>query len=431
VRADSEQLQHWLIEQRITIAFAPTVVAERLLSLFWPKDGALRLLRFGGERFRGKRDNRHYPFKIYNEYGPTEDTVWTTVAEVVDVAASERNIGYPIANYQVYVLDSNRNRVPVGEVGELCIGGVGLVRGYLNRSELTAEKFVSDPFSESGGERLYRTGDLVRCLPDGSLTFLGRIDDQVKIRGYRIEPGEIEVILSQHPNVRECAVIAREDRVRQERLVAYVVTRGEINLDEKLIGVQVRGRQQAPGGNLGTLLAPRLCSFLSSRLPNYMVPSAFVFLDQLPLTPNGKIDRVALPEPKLSVGQFVGPQTSLQRKLSEIWRDVLDVESVGIHDNFLELGGDSFKAVRLANRLHEIVGDQASAALILQAPTIAELADEICFPTSYAQQSVWLLDQLRPRRWDYNIPLAFRIRGELDVRALERSFPAWYVGMRC
>jgi microcystin synthetase protein McyB len=178
VQADPERLQRWLIEQRIVIAFATTVVAERLLALSWREESAaLRVLRFGGEPSSGRQGHRYYPFYAFNEYGPTEDTGWTTVAAVVEASASEGNIGHPIVNHQVYVLDRNQNPVPEGEVGELYIGGVGLARGYLNRPELTAEKFIPSAFSESGAERLYRTGDLVRCLPDDSLAFLGHIDE--------------------------------------------------------------------------------------------------------------------------------------------------------------------------------------------------------------------------------------------------------------
>ena len=466
VRADAELLQRWLIEQGITIASTTTLIAERLLALAWSEqDAAVRVLRFGGERFRGSARDRHYPFRVYNEYGPTEDTVWTTVAEVTDQDGNESNIGRAIANHRVYVLDENQNPVPVGEAGELCIGGIGLARGYLNRPELTAEKFIINPFSNDKTERLYRTGDLVRYLPEGNLAFLGRIDDQLKIRGYRIEPGEIEVVLNQHPIVRECVVIARENARGDRRLLAYVVACRELETE----AANVPEWRPMLHDNLNQQLAPRLRSHLSDKLPNYMVPSGFVFLDQLPLTPNGKIDRRALPEPRLSANEFIEPQLALHCKLAKIWQDVLAVERIGLEDDFFELGGDSLTAVCLANRLREIAGDQASVALILRASTIAQLAEhlenavvrssspnanracdqdldlespknaryaigsiprlprafgveEIRFPTSLAQQSVWLLDQLGPRRWDYNIALAFHIRGDLNVDALQRSF---------
>jgi amino acid adenylation domain-containing protein len=865
VRADPEVLQRWLIEQRIAIAFVTTVIAERLLALSWPeKNIALRVLRFGGERFRGRPSNKEYPFKIYNEYGPTEDTVWTTIAEVVDESAREPGIGRPIGGHRVYVLDGNQNRVPLGVAGELHIAGVGLARGYLNRPELTAEKFIEIPLGENPKERLYRTGDLVRYLPDGNLEFLGRIDHQIKIRGFRIEPGEIETVLSQHPSVEESIVITREDTSGDKRLVAYVVARSELDIEcaESLADRQVAEWQQVlnehvysevadgltdptfniagwkssytregipeeemrewlkdtaervsglgaervleigcgtgmllfriapqcieyratdissvaldyvklqidafglagkvrleqrradnfegigagqydaviinsvtqffpnieyfkrvldqaaetvmPGGYIfvgdvrslalqelfqasvelhqadaalsisrlrqriatrilqskdllvdpaffcalkdalpritrvqilpkgsrtvneltqfrydvllhigprpdgiepqrwsdwqrenltlgavrewlmkerpaylaiervpnsrlakelellrilaepttescvvgdlrgkfeqkkgegiepedlyglakelgyraevswarqqiagvydvvfwcsrdsrdgifsfkepaydlsnwwkygsktlrGTLsrqLTSQLRSYLLGKLPDYMVPLAFVFLDKLPLTSNGKLDRRGLPEPEQRRELFVEPRTSLQRNLAKIWQNVLGVERVGLEDNFFDLGGHSLLAARLANRLRELVGDRVSVALILQAPTIAQLAqqleknnsrdgvptenrasghivdlespanedgaiggiprlarvegadeDEVVLASSFAQQSLWLIDQLRPQRWDYNIPFAFRIHGDLNIEALARSF---------
>ena len=863
VRADPEALQRWLIDQRIAIAFVTTVIAERLLALSWPKENiALRVLRFGGELFRGRPSNRDYPFKVYNEYGPTEDTVWTTIAEVVGESAGEPGIGRPIAGHRVYVLDRNQKPVPLGVAGELCIGGVGLARGYLNRPELTEEKFIEIPFGEDPKERIYRTGDLVRYLPDGNLEFFGRIDDQIKIRGFRIEPGEIETVLIQHPSVQESIVIAREDIPGEKRLVAYVVARTELEIEpaesipdrqvaewqqvldqhvyskvaddltdptfniagwkssytregipeaemrewlkntveriselgaERVLeigcgsgmllfriapqcieyratdissvaldyvkqhidgfglagkvrleqrqadnfegigagqydaviinsvtqffpnieylkrvldraaetvmsgghifvgdvrslalqelfqasvelhqadaalsvsrlrqriatrilhgndllvdpaffcalkdalprithaeilpkggrslneltqfrydvllhigprpyGVEpprwsdwqrenltlgvvrewlmkerpaylaiegvpnsrlarelellrilgdaatqscsvgdLRGklerqkregiepedlyglaeelgyraeiswaRQQKDGaydvvfwcsrdsrdaifsfkepahhvsnwwkygnkplhGNLSQQLAPQLRSYLLGKLPDYMVPSVFVFLDKLPLTSNGKLDRRALPEPEQQRQLFVEPRTPLQRNLAEIWQNVLGVERVGLEDNFFDLGGHSLLAARMANRLRELTRGRVSVTLILQAPTIAQLAEqlekinstdgapaenrasshiaglespkneddanrdiprlarvegagEVVLPSSFAQQSLWLIDQLRPHRWDYNVPFAFQIRGSLDVDALAHSF---------
>jgi acyl carrier protein len=378
VRVDRQLLQRWLIGQRISIAFTTTVIAEQLLGLPWPKaDVALRVLRFGGERFRGRPANRVYPFRIYNEYGPTEDTVWTTVAEVVDDDASAANIGQPIENHRVYVLDKNLNRVPRGEVGELCIGGVGLARGYLNQPELTAEKFISSPFSESGTERLYRTGDLVRCRPEGNIEFWGRVDNQFKIRGHRVEAGEIEVALTQHPSVCQCVVIARENRLGDMRIVAYVVAGREPDevVSESLVDRQIAEWKQALPSDLSRRLAPKLRSYLSNKLPDFMVPSGFVFLDRLPLTSNGKIDRCALPPPaRLSNNRFVELQTPLQRKLAEIWQKVLDVESVGETDDFFELGGDSLSATRIVLEIERVLGRRIPRATLLQAPTIEKLA---------------------------------------------------------
>jgi thioesterase domain-containing protein/acyl carrier protein len=375
VRVDPQLLQRWLIDQRISIAFATTVIAERLLALPWPEqDIALCVLRFGGERFRGRPGNRIYPFKIYNEYGPTEDTVWTTVAEVLDDSGNEANIGQPFANHRVYVLDSNQNPVPVGETGELCIAGIGLARGYLNRLELTEEKFIIKQFSDGATERLYRTGDLGRHLSNGDLEFLCRIDDQVKIRGFRVEPGEIEVVLNRQSDVQECVVIARENPLGDRQLIAYVVARR--NLDKEP-AESVTGRaatERLVEDRLIQELAPKLQSYLSNKLPDYMVPSAFVFLDRLPLTPNGKIDRRALLESRLPASPFVEPRTTLQRKLAKIWQDVLGVERVGLVDNFFELGGHSLSGVRTISEIERILGKRIPVATLFQASTVEKLA---------------------------------------------------------
>jgi amino acid adenylation domain-containing protein len=377
LRADPELLQRWLIANRITIAYATTVIAERLLTLPWPERRlALRFLLLGGERFRGKPRDRHYPFRIYNEYGPTEDTVWTTVAEVVDGDRSELTIGRPLANHQVYVLDGNQRPVPPGEPGELCIGGVGLARGYLNRPKLTAEKFIRNPFGSTTMDRLYRTGDLVRYLPEGDLEFLGRIDNQVKIRGYRVEPGEIEVVLARHSRVRESVVVARENPQGDRRLVAYVVPGTGLTTrpDASSTGQEPKAAGQPLHQKFDLELANELRSYLAAKVPSYMIPSAFVFLDRLPLTPNGKLDRRGLPEPSLSGNQFVEPQTELERKLAEIWRNVLAVERVGREDNFFELGGDSLLAGRFVMEVERVFRKRLPIATLVQTPTIEKLS---------------------------------------------------------
>ena len=239
-------------------------------------------------------------------------------------------IGRPIANTQIYILDKFLNPVPIGVPGELHIGGNGLARGYLNRPELTAEKFIANPFTDDALSRLYKTGDLARYLPDGNIEFLGRIDNQVKLRGYRIELGEIEGVLNQHVHVRASMVVMREDTPGDKRLVAYITADGELNLEE------VRSR-------------------LSAMLPDYMVPSAFVRLHSFPLNSNGKIDRVALPPPDQSrpeLGQrYVGPRTEIEATLCEIFGAVLRIDKVGIHDNFFELGGHSLLATQVMARI--------------------------------------------------------------------------------
>jgi acyl carrier protein len=246
--------------------------------------------------------------------------------------------------------------VPVGVYGELYIGGDGLARNYLQRPALTAETFVPNPFSVKPGSRLYRTGDLVRYLTDGSIEFLGRIDHQVKIRGFRIELGEIESVLGRHPKVSDTVVIAREDVRGDKRLVAYVVASHE-----------------------PTPTFSELRSFLKEKLPDYMIPSAFVFLDSLPLTPNGKVDRRALPKPEGSltgtIENFVPPRNPVEATLAQIWANLLRVEQVGVHDNFFELGGHSLLATRVVSRIQKEFDVDLKIAHFFEMPTVSELAE--------------------------------------------------------
>ncbi|HYP38793.1 MAG TPA: amino acid adenylation domain-containing protein, partial [Chloroflexia bacterium] len=309
--------------------------------------------------------------RLFNEYGPTEATVACSVYEVPATSTEQAGtgpvpIGRPIANTQLYVLDRHLQPVPVGVTGELYIGGAGLARGYLNRPNLTAERFVPNPFASgesaphsalrtphSGGERLYRTGDLARYLPDGNLEFLGRNDHQVKIRGFRVELGEIEAILNRHPAVRESVVVARGEVSGEKRLLAYFV----------------------PGGRAPSM--GELRRFLKKKLPDYMVPSAFVALDALPLTPNGKVDRRALPAPEQErsapARTFVQPGTPVERALADIWAQVLKVEQVGIHDDYFALGGDSILSIQIIARARQ-AGIKITTNQVFENPTIAALA---------------------------------------------------------
>jgi amino acid adenylation domain-containing protein/non-ribosomal peptide synthase protein (TIGR01720 family) len=291
---------------------------------------------------------------LFNEYGPTEGTVWSSVYDCRSRGLrSNVPIGGPIVNTQIYILDSYLQPVPIGVSGELYIGGPGLARGYLNRPELTAEKFIPDSFSNEPGARLYKTGDIARHLPDGNIEFLGRIDQQVKIRGYRVELGEIEVVLAEHPAVRENVVMAREDLPGERRLVSYLVA-------------------EPPAPSIGDLR-----SFLEKRLPKYMVPSVFVFLEALPLTPNGKVDRRALPVPdriRPDLDEdFIAPRTQAEELLAGIWSQVLRIEKVGIHDNFFELGGDSILSIQIIAKANQ-AGLHLVPKQLLQHQTIAELA---------------------------------------------------------
>jgi amino acid adenylation domain-containing protein len=359
IRLSPTQLREWLLSESITITFLPTVLAESILSLEWPEESALRMMLTGGEKIhRYPLDST--PLALVNNYGPTETTVVATSGVVSPTKARKQTdttpaIGRPIANTRTYLLDQNLEPVPVGLPGELHIGGDGLARGYLNRPELTAEKFVPDPFSGEPGARLYRTGDLARYLPDGNIEFVGRLDHQVKIRGFRVEPGEVEAVLAQHPAVRETVMVAHENGDGDKRLVAYLTAVG------------------ASAPSVGELRG-----YLKEKLPEYMVPSAVIVLKELPLTSNGKVDRKALPMPDRKQPEpdrtFVPPRSTVEQTVAGIWEEVLGVARVGIHDDFFELGGHSLLATQVISRLREALQVELSLLSLFDAPTIAELA---------------------------------------------------------
>ncbi|MER7773350.1 amino acid adenylation domain-containing protein, partial [Kitasatospora sp. NPDC096140] len=353
---------------------------------------------------------------VANMYGPTETTVWSTVWDVVGEAAGSPRIGRPIANTRVYVLDGGLRPVPAGVPGELYIAGEGVVRGYWRRPELTAGRFVADPFG-SAGSRMYRTGDLVRWTRGGELEYLSRVDDQVKLRGFRIELGEIESVLAAHGHVAQAAVLVREDRPGDKRLVAYVVPSGE-----------------------GRPVAADLRALAAGRLPEYMVPSAFVVLDAFPLTPNGKLDRRALPAPEYgadSVGR--APRSPREEILCGLFAETLGVESVSIDDDFFQLGGHSLLATRLVSRIRSVLDVELAVRQVFEASTVAELATAIDesavgrlplqavverpdrLPLSLAQQRLWFLHQFEGPSATYNVPVALRLSGSLDVEALRRG----------
>ena len=296
--------------------------------------------------------------QLINAYGPTETTVTATICQIDSATKIDKNvpIGKPIDNTKIYILDSNLQPVPIGVAGELHIGGDGLARGYLNRPELTTEKFIPNPFGEG---KLYKTGDLCRYLPDGNIEYIGRIDHQVKIRGFRIELGEIEAQLSNHPEIRESVVIAREDEPGNKRLVAYVVS--DV-IPEQSVSQTLR-------------------EYLKKQLPDYMIPSAFVFLEKLPLTPNGKIDRKSLPAPdwsqRTTSDEFVPPQSEIEITLAHIWQEVLRIEQVGINENFFELGGHSLLATQVISRIRAEFSLEIPLRLLFEQPTIATLAESI------------------------------------------------------
>jgi amino acid adenylation domain-containing protein len=357
---DSRYLAEMIGNQRLSIFHCvPSLLRLLLEEPALAGAGALRAVMCGGEALPPQvvmRFQRRSGAKLYNVYGPTEAIIDSTYWLCEGVGAhSTIPIGRPIANARIYILDEALRPLPPGVPGELYIGGVSLARGYLNRPELTAEKFVPNPFGEEPGARLYKTGDLARYLPDGNIEFLGRADHQVKIRGFRIEPGEIEAALDQHPAVREAVVLAREDTPGEKRLVAYVVA------------------EQGP-----VPTTAELRSFLKDKLPEHMVPALFVVLDALPLMPNGKVDRRALPMPDRARPElekaFVAPRDDLELQLAQIWEEVLGVRPVGVRDNFFELGGHSLLAVRLFAIIEKRLGRKLPLTTVFQGATVEHLA---------------------------------------------------------
>ena len=360
--------------------------------------------------------------RFFNAYGPTESTVCATVAECT-FGETQPTIGRAIANIQIYILDHNLQPVPIGVPGELYIGGDGLARGYLNRPELTKEKFISNPFKKTEGSRLYKTGDLARYLPDGNIEFLGRVDNQVKIRGFRIELDEIEKLLIQHPDVKQAAVIAREDIPGDKRLLAYVVL------------------NQKPEAIVTTLK-----NLLQENLPQYMIPGVFVVLDSLPLTPNGKVDRQNLPvcdrtRPDLEES-FVAPRNPIEEKLAAIWADLLGFEQIGVNDNFFNLGGHSLIVAQILSRVRDSFQVELSFANIFANPTVAGLASVIqqhelleqklqspaiqrisragMLPVSFAQERVYFIQEVAPENTAYQAQATLRFQGHLDVIVLKK-----------
>ncbi|MDB6375062.1 amino acid adenylation domain-containing protein, partial [Photorhabdus bodei] len=357
---------------------------------------------------------------LFNDYGPTEITVCTTAWHCPpDYTGELIPMGRPTANMRVYLLDRYSQPVPLGAVGELYIGGVGVTRGYFNRPDLTAECFLIDPFSDRPGARMYRTGDLARYLPDGNLVFVGRNDHQIKIRGFRIEPGEIEARLKEHPAVRGALVLAL-DNGQHKRLVAYVVAESSERL------------------------ANNLRTHLSTVLPDYMVPAAFVRLDAFPLTPNGKLDRKVLPVPgeeAFAHQIYEAPQGEIEIALAAIWHELLGIEQVSRHDNFFALGGHSLLAVRMMNRIATL-GVELPLSTLFESPSLIAFAEAMCaqlnkqgsilpaimpisregeLPLSFAQQRLWFLSQFEGVSETYHIPMALRLCGQLDIIAWQRA----------
>jgi len=357
--SDPQLLRDWLVAQRITIAFIPTPLAEHLLTLPWPPETALRTMLTGA-------DTLHVyppvglPFLLVNNYGPTECTVVATSGPVHSNASTDQlpPIGSAIANTEVYILDESGNQVPIGTAGELHIGGIGVARGYRNRPQLTAQRFIPNRFNEKVSERLFRTGDRASFLPDGRIAFLGRIDEQVKVRGFRVEPNEVTATLNVHPCIQQSVVVAREVGPSDARLIGYLVLAPESHL---------------------TLSALR--AFLQARLPDYMVPAIFVRLEKLPLTPNGKVDRMSLPAPDesntLREDAYAAPRTEMEKTVAGILERLLKLEHVDVEENFFSLGGHSLLGAQLIARLRDTFGIEMPLRVVFEAPTVAELSAEI------------------------------------------------------
>ncbi len=411
VARDGRELAALMRRSGATVMQATPSTWRLLLESGWEGNPHLKIL-CGGEAWPAQLAEQLLPkcASLWNMYGPTETTIWSAVSAVGE--GKPILIGRPIANTQFYVVDSHLQPVPVGVPGELLIGGEGLARGYLNRPELTAEKFIADPFSTHVESRLYRTGDLVRYLPDGTLEFLGRMDQQVKIRGFRIELGEIESVLRTHSGVREAVVVVREEREKQ--LVAYVVGTGE-----------------------SASTSAELRDYLKQKLPDYMVPAAWVTLPALPLTPNGKVDRKALPlpdqrRPELA-SRYVAPRTPAENKLAAIWSKVLGVQQVGVNDNFFELGGDSILSIQVVSRVQR-EGLKLTLKQMFAHQTVAELAAlaDVVDDTQSMQKTLdgdvpllpiqhWFFEQKLDEAHYYNQAFLFDVAERIDRLSLERA----------
>ncbi|MES2733434.1 MAG: non-ribosomal peptide synthase/polyketide synthase [Bacteroidota bacterium] len=396
----------YVLQEQLTVS-APTV--------------SVRYVIFGGEALnpmRLKPWKEAYPAcRLINMYGITETTVHVTFQEIglAQLTSASSVIGKTIPTLGLYILDAQLNLSPIGVPGELHVAGAGLARGYLNREELTKERFIQNPFSDTGDSRLYKTGDLARWLPDGNIEYLGRIDDQVKIRGYRIELGEIENALQESAQVKQAVVVALKDPAGTHRLVVYLVPQGSFDREA-------------------------LLEELKNKLPDYMVPSVLVALEKMPLTSNGKVDRKALPDPgAVATNTYVAPRNPIEQTLTDIWQELLKVEQIGIYDNFFDLGGHSLLSMRLVAAVRKRMQVEISIKQLFLHATIEQLAQYIqsqakgslvptlqvgirpaLIPLSFSQERVWFIDQLEGSV-PYHMPLALRLKGKLDTAALEKT----------
>uniref|UniRef100_UPI0032163CAE amino acid adenylation domain-containing protein n=1 Tax=Clostridium sp. TaxID=1506 RepID=UPI0032163CAE len=427
IRRDGEKLFKYYEEKGIEIADGTPMNLKMMINsnLFKKNKLAIEHYIIGGEKLKLSvvKDFYRYIKKndgpcISNVYGPTECCVDSSVflidAKTIN-GLTDIPIGKPMVNYKLYIVNNYNQEMPIGIPGELCISGDGLARGYLNKLELTAEKFVDNPFES--GTKMYKTGDLARWLPDGNIEFLGRIDNQVKIRGFRIELGEIENSLMQNESVKETVVVAKENKDGEKYICAYVVT--EKALEEL-----------------------NLKSYLKETLPEYMVPSYFVRLEKMPITTNGKLDRRALPEPNLdtALSEYEAPRNEVEETLSKIWSEVLCVDKVGINDNFFDIGGHSLKATMLMSKIHKELNKEVPLKELFKSPTIKELSKYIAsaeenlysniekvgekeyYEASSAQKRMYMLQQFDKNSIAYNMPAVFELEGKVDKNKIEETF---------
>lgn len=417
IRRSPVDLRDWLCASGITLAFAPTPLAEGLLRLDWPVDCALRCLMTGGDELR-VRPQPDFPARLVNGYGPTENTVISTRTYVTS-GDGWPSIGSPIDGVEVYVLQESLEPAPDGQTGELYLAGAGLARGYLGRPGLTAERFLPNPFADNGA-RMYRTGDVVRRLPSGELQFIGRSDDQVKILGNRVELGEVAASLLSHPDLADVAVLPSHTR---DHLIAYIVPKDP---------GKVPGNQD-------------LRNFLVDKLPEYMIPARSTVLSRLPVSMNGKVDREQLLQldRSNSVVPFIAPSNSTERMVAEVWEHFFAFGPIGQQHNFFELGGHSLLAVAIAATLEERLGRPVSSSLVLRHPTVASAAEELAAaagqavqsvvgdvtgaqfdgrrPVSVQQEQLYFLEQLVPEGRAYQAQTLLHVHGELDVSAFRTA----------
>ncbi len=412
VATDTSEYLKVLQEQKVTVLNQTPSAFYRLIEEDEKSDKAdlcIRYVIFGGEALKPGMLKGFYQkysiTKLINMYGITETTIHVTYREITeeDINLNISNIGKAIPTLTTYIMNKNKKILPIGVPGELCVGGYGVGRGYLKRPELTAEKFVDNPFEQ--GEKLYRSGDLVKLLPDGNMEYLGRIDNQVKIRGFRVELGEIENKLLTHEAIKEAVVIARDDNARSKYLCSYIVATKEIKISE-------------------------IIEHLSKALPDYMIPSYFIQLDELPLTVNGDINRKALPDPdgnKVTGTEYTVPTNETEEKLAVIWQEVLGIEKVGINDNFFELGGHSLNAANILTQIQKELNAAISYKMLFAMPTIKEIAKQLqpadknaypeivpteekeYYPASSAQKRMFILQSMSPKSTSYNIPMPILI----------------------